>query len=87
MNIAFSNSKTVDFYEETGNLNVDLQVEGVDQWVNFKRDPSSQLGMKFVDSMVLATYIEEEAYQGGELPELEGATVRVSPEGLDYSLA
>jgi hypothetical protein len=86
MRAGFTNTEVYHLYEEE-DANIDLEVEGVDQWVHFKRNPENHAGMKFVDSMVLAAYIEDEAYEDGNLPELEGATVRVTPEGLDYSLA
>ncbi|AZH26695.1 hypothetical protein [Haloplanus aerogenes] len=87
MGIGFDDGKIPEVFQNTEYSNINLQIEGVDQWVDFKRNSANHAGMKFVDSMVLAAYIEDEAYEDGQLPGLEDATVRVSPKGLDYNLA
>ena len=86
MRLGMREGKVIDLYHETGGANISLDVTGVGEFVDFKEEPSRYKGQKFVDSMVLASYIEEEAHADGELPGLEGASVEVSPEGLRYAI-
>jgi predicted component of type VI protein secretion system len=74
-----------------GNMAIESHVDG--KFEDFIRDPSSQKGMKYLDAMCLASYIEDQARteggwveEDGAVPELEGAEIHVYDDRIEYVL-
>ncbi|RXK47833.1 hypothetical protein [Halorientalis pallida] len=94
--IGLTRREEIDNDEGTGNVTIESHLDG--KFEDFIRDPSSQKGMKYLDAMCLASYIEDQARteggryvsdyveHDGAVPELEGAEIHVYDDRIEYVL-
>lgn len=75
-----------------GNRNVDIISHVTGKFEDFIREPNTQRGMKYLDAMCLASFIEDQArtdggfVEEGAVPELEGAEIHVYDDRIEYAL-
>ncbi|MFB6213863.1 MAG: hypothetical protein ABEJ07_04860, partial [Candidatus Nanohaloarchaea archaeon] len=87
MALGFTRDELGKIERQTEEANLYIEVHGAQDWEDFLRNPDTQRGMKYPDSMCLASHIYHEAHPDGQLPEFEGATLHVHPDRIEYQLA
>lgn len=69
------------------NVSIEFNDSAVRNFEEFMKNPGSQRGMKYLDSICIAAELEEEAHPDGKYPELEDATLKIGDTGISYKIA